>query len=170
MNIGAFLLVLAVLIVVGVYLYLPFLGRGGRRQLEEEAEVSVLLAERDRVISALQELDFDFGLGKVPTDDYPGQRSALVQKGADILRRLDEIAPQRSARRGDAASRVEASAASRDDTPGQNTLISEDDMEALIAARHRSRKEKSAGFCPRCGRPVLVSDRFCPACGKALAA
>jgi NADH pyrophosphatase NudC (nudix superfamily) len=46
--------------------------------------------------------------------------------------------------------------------------LSDDDLESMIAARHRTRKEKSAGFCPKCGKPVLVSDRFCPACGKAL--
>ncbi|MGC8857289.1 MAG: zinc-ribbon domain-containing protein [Anaerolineae bacterium] len=28
--------------------------------------------------------------------------------------------------------------------------------------------ERSAGFCPRCGKAVTVSDRFCPSCGKSL--
>ncbi|MBL1173273.1 MAG: zinc-ribbon domain-containing protein, partial [Chloroflexi bacterium] len=46
---------------------------------------------------------------------------------------------------------------------------SDDDVEALIAARRKARKEKSGGFCPRCGKPVLASDRFCPHCGKSIA-
>jgi NADH pyrophosphatase NudC (nudix superfamily) len=45
-------------------------------------------------------------------------------------------------------------------------VVSDDDLEDLIAARRAARKEKSAGFCPKCGKPVLRSDRFCPSCGK----
>jgi predicted amidophosphoribosyltransferase len=44
----------------------------------------------------------------------------------------------------------------------------DDDIESLIAARRSERKEKSAGFCPNCGRPILSSDRFCPHCGKVI--
>ncbi len=29
-----------------------------------------------------------------------------------------------------------------------------------------ARKDKTAGFCPKCGKPVLQSDVFCPSCGK----
>ena len=53
-------------------------------------ECLALLAERDRVVNALQELDFDFNLNKIPSEDYPVQRAALLQKGADILKKLDE--------------------------------------------------------------------------------
>ena len=52
------------------------------------------MAERDRVINSLQELDFDFKLGKIPDEDYPAQRAELLQKGADILRKLDALQPQ----------------------------------------------------------------------------
>ncbi len=39
----------------------------------------------------LQELDFDHELGKIPASEYSLQRSELIQKGAEILRRLDEL-------------------------------------------------------------------------------
>jgi predicted amidophosphoribosyltransferase len=38
----------------------------------------------------------------------------------------------------------------------------------MIAARRKEHKSKSAGFCPKCGKPVLADDKFCPSCGKAL--
>ena len=41
----------------------------------------------------------------------------------------------------------------------------EDDVEMLIASRRKQRQEKSAGFCPKCGRPVQKSDKFCSNCG-----
>ena len=47
-------------------------------------------------------------------------------------------------------------------------VLDDDDLESMISARRKTRKEKSAGFCPKCGKPVQVSDRFCPSCGKAI--
>src|SRR5512146_1071709 len=94
MELTAIFFSLALLILVGVYLYAPFMERRARRVTEEEHELSALMAERDRVINSLQELDFDFNLGKIPEDDYPTQRASLLQKGADILKRIDSLVPQ----------------------------------------------------------------------------
>src|SRR5512144_2250108 len=93
MELTAIFFSLAVLILVGMYLYSPFMERRARRVTEEEHELSALMAERDRVINSLQELDFDFKLGKVPEEDYPAQRASLLQRGADILRKIDVLAP-----------------------------------------------------------------------------
>jgi hypothetical protein len=169
MDISAILFVLAVLILVGMYLYAPFVSRGRRALTADEHYVSSLMAERDRLINALQELDFDHKLGKIPDQDYPPQRAELLRKGADILRTLDEFQSGGVAL-GDAESRLESAAAARraDSAEAAPTELTDDDLETLIAARRKERKEKSAGFCPRCGQPVVVTDRFCPACGKSL--
>lgn len=173
MELGSIFLVLAVIVMVGIYLYAPFT-KNPRRALgsqpRETHEISTLKAERDRVINSLQELDFDHRLGKVPAEDYPDQRAALLQKGADVLRKLDELAPISSSAIN-AESRIEkATAAGRADT-GSNSPVfvdNDDDLESMIVARRKQHKSKSAGFCPKCGKPVLVSDKFCPSCGKAL--
>jgi rubrerythrin len=170
MGISSILLVLAVLILVGIYLYAPFTAHTRRSSLGESHEVSALKAERDRVINSLQELDFDHNLGKIPAEDYPEQRAALLQKGADILRKLDDLAPVSSSAIN-AESRIEkATAAGRADAASNAPIFadSDEDLESMIAARRKEHKSKSAGFCPKCGKPVLVSDKFCPACGKAL--
>ncbi|HSJ88278.1 MAG TPA: zinc-ribbon domain-containing protein [Anaerolineales bacterium] len=168
MQITALFFTLAILILVGIYLYAPFMERRARRVTEEEHELSTLLAERDRVINSLQELDFDYKLGKIPEEDYPSQRAGLLQKGADILRQIDTLAPQPVAVQ-DVDARIEqAIAARRADASVVRPELSDDDVESMIAARHKSRKEKSSGFCPKCGKPVMVSDRFCPSCGKSL--
>ena len=169
MELTAIFFSLAVLILVGMFLYAPFMERRARRVTEEEHELSALMAERDRVINSLQELDFDFKLGKIPEDDYPTQRASLLQKGADILRKIDTLAPQ-AASVQDTEERLErAIAARRADGSAAKPEVSDDDLESMISSRRKGRKNKSAGFCPRCGKPVLVSDRFCPACGKSLA-
>lgn len=186
MGISSIFLVLAVLVLVGLYLYAPFTTRERRTHVGESHEVSALKAERDRVINSLQELDFDHSLGKIPAEDYPEQRAALLQKGADILRELDQIASltptplaiqaqvpsweKGQGRASTAESRIEkAAAAGRADSSAKISQFADEEIESMIAARRKEHKGKSAGFCPICGNPVLVSDKFCPSCGKSLA-
>ncbi len=169
MELTAIFFSLAVLILVGMYLYAPFMERRARRVTEEEHELSALMAERDRVINSLQELDFDFKLGKIPEDDYPPQRASLLQKGADILRKIDSLAPQATSAQDTEARLERAIAARRADASTTTPEVSDDDLESMISSRRKGRTTKSAGFCPKCGKPVMVTDRFCPACGKSLA-
>jgi len=169
MELTAIFFSLAVLILVGVYLYAPFMERRARRVTGEEHELSALMAERDRVINSLQELDFDFKLGKIPEDDYPTQRAGLLQKGADILRKIDSLAPQAVSAQDTEARLERAIAARRADASTTAPDVSDDDLESMISSRRKGRTTKSAGFCPKCGKPVMVTDRFCPSCGKSLA-
>lgn len=168
MELTAIFFSLAVLIFVGVYLYAPFMERRARRVTEEEHELSALMAERDRVINSLQELDFDFKLGKIPEEDYPVQRASLLQKGADILKKIDSLAPQLVSTQDMEARLEKAIAARRADGSTAKTEVTDDDVESMVSARRKVRTHKSAGFCPRCGKPVMVTDRFCPSCGKSL--
>lgn len=168
MELSAIFFSLAVLILVGIYLYAPFMERRARRVTEEEHELSALMAERDRVINSLQELDFDFKLGKIPEEDYPMQRSMLLQKGADILRKIDTLAPQATSAQDTDVRLERAIAARRADASLARVEVSDDDLETMISSRRRNRTNKSAGFCPKCGKPVMVTDRFCPSCGKSL--
>jgi NADH pyrophosphatase NudC (nudix superfamily) len=172
MELTAIFFSLAILILVAMYLYAPFMERRARRVTEEEHELSALMAERDRVINSLQELDFDFRLGKIPEEDYPTQRASLLQKGADILRKIDTFtvaSPIGREEKGNEARLEKAIAARRSDGARAKAEVPDDDLEAMIAARRKGRKNRSAGFCPKCGKPVMVSDRFCPSCGKSLA-
>jgi rubrerythrin len=171
MDIGAIFFTLAVITLVGMYVGQPYIQHRGRRATQEDHEYSSLMAEYDRAVNTLQELDFDNALGKVPAEDYPRQRAELLAKGADLLRKLDAMQPQEKKTSRDAESRLEAAVASRRaDASAEKsvTTLDDDDLESMIAARRKTRKEKSAGFCPKCGKPVQVSDRFCPSCGKAI--
>jgi rubrerythrin len=170
-------MLVAALVLIGLFIARPFFDRqrGHRVSALAGHERSALLAERDRVLMALQELDFDNALDKIPAEDYPQQRARLLQHGANILRQIDALTPHTAAAAGDAESRIEAvvavrraDAAQTDTTAAPEPVSREEDIESLIAARRSERKEKSGGFCPKCGKPVLRSDRFCPNCGKAI--
>lgn len=181
MEIGAVLLLAAVVIGVGFFVAIPFMeGRraaagdpsGGYAAATSDQELSALLAERDRLINTLQELDFDYTLGKIPAEAYPAQRDELLRNGADVLRRIDGLDASRSPGGSDAESRIEAAvAARRADASLQlaPALVPiDDEIESRVAARRSERKDQSGGFCPNCGKPVLSSDRFCPHCGKSV--
>lgn len=176
MDIGSILLILALLLLVGLYVSRPFVNRAVESKestLEASAadhERSALLAERDRILNALQELDFDYALGKIPEEDYPEQRARLLAKGADVLRQLDSLMSGSSE---DAETRLEAAVAARRADSGQVAIANgrkltpggDDELEKMLADRRRARTHKAAGFCPQCGGPVQKSDRFCPKCG-----
>jgi NADH pyrophosphatase NudC (nudix superfamily) len=172
MDIGAIFLLLSVCLLTGLFVARPFIQRRRIATVSaDDQEISTLMAERDRLITALQELDFDHILGKIPAQDYPISRRELLQRASDVLRRLDELTPQQAGI-SDAESRVEAAIAARRADASHEKVqqheIADDDLEELVAARRAARKEKSAGFCPKCGKPVLRSDLFCPHCGKSI--
>lgn len=159
MDLAAILFLTALLLTVSLYLVTPLLGNRSRGVTEEPQEASSLLAERERLLNALQELDFDFQLGKIPEEDYPAQRADLLRKGAEVLKKLDAIAPSRPPVRAPGGTSANAA---------RTEALSDDELESMLAARRKERKTRAAGFCPRCGKPILVTDQFCPSCGKSL--
>jgi hypothetical protein len=162
MDIGSIFLIIAIAALVAMFIARPFVSTSAqsagarRRSNEANPQRSILLAESERLMTALQELDFDYAMGKVPEEDYPTRRDSLRQAGANILRQLDNPAP---AGKSQQASRP---------APAAPLSPEDEELERMIAARRRSHTEKSAGFCPKCGNPVQKSDKFCSRCGKTL--
>jgi hypothetical protein len=184
MDLGSIFLILALALLVAIFISRPFYDKKFKNAPAIDADGnslenklsssdlgktrSSLLAEHDRLLNALQELEFDQSLGKIPAEDYPEQRMFLLQSGASILKKLDEI--DEAVIIEPAEERMEAEAA-RISLAGRGTSSTsqeQDELEKLIAERRIKRQEKSSGFCPKCGKPVQVSDEFCPRCGKRL--
>jgi hypothetical protein len=184
MDIGSIFLILALLAVVVLLVSRPLFNRQSTPVFElsdrEDHDYSALLAERDRVITALEELDFDNSMGKIPKEDYPVQRALLLQYGADILRKLDEYPVsgkgQKAELNADETTKTQLEATllarrSARPAPAATAFVpnggqeADEDIEILIASRRRARNGKSAGFCPQCGGPLQKTDRFCPKCG-----
>ncbi len=177
MDIGSIFLILAVLVAVVLFIIRPILEHSSPLVESSGQNLSSLLAERDHVISSIQELDEDYKLGKIPGDDYPTQRQTLLQNGADLLRKIDEF--QSPHERSGVEDRLEAAIiAHRQNmevgqiTPRKNgnavPPVPDDDLEQRIASRRRSMQGKAGAFCPKCGRPVQNTDHFCPRCGATL--
>jgi hypothetical protein len=177
MELGSIFLILALLVLVVFFISRPFFEKAPMVSIQQEIadhDRSTWLAERDRVLNALQELDFDYTLGKIPTEDYPAQREMLVQRGVEVLRQLDRLQPEATQIRP--ADRIEAAVAARRVDAALTRPVAgnghrataarpDDELEAMLADRRRVRQEKSAGFCSQCGGPLQKSDKFCHKCG-----
>jgi hypothetical protein len=148
MDIGSILIGLALAIAVAAYIIRPLVVGGGEKVTEIDHRLSELQAERDRVLSRIQELDMDFAMGKVLEQDYRGQRDELMLYGAEVLKELDAMV-------GLEASPVEP-------------VSVEDEIESAVARIRRAGGSQGSGFCPACGEAVLIGDRFCTHCGTSL--
>ncbi len=167
MDIGALLILLAILLMMTAYLVQPFLTPRRRHLTMEEKRYSSLMAEYERVLSTLQELDFDHRLGKVPEEEYPLLRAELIKKGTALLQQL-EVSHQRISD-AEAERKLEATLAERRARQQEPAgTLSDEELERLLAARRAARKRKHEGFCPACGHPIMEGDRFCSSCGVAL--
>jgi hypothetical protein len=157
----AIFLLLIILALILLFVTRPFFEQRRTSFEQEGQELSSLLAERERLLTTLQELDFDQALEKIPAEDYPAQRNTLLKKGADVLRQLDALTPVITGQAGRKIYQTEG--ASQSTAP-----LSDEDLEDLLAKRRNAHADMTAGFCPKCGKPVLLSDIFCPLCGSSL--
>lgn len=178
MDIGSILVGLALVIAVGFVVAQPFLDTRARRE-PEPSEAGRLRQERDQVLRALRDLDFDYSLGKLLQEDYAPLRAELVSRGAEALKKLDALAkaPQPAQPPAVSDQAIEAAIAARRQgrSPGvgqapQPPAVPDEAIETAIAARRQSRPNATGQACPRCGAAVQPDDRFCPRCGAALAA
>lgn len=157
MNLGAILITLAIAAVVIAYIGRPVVQHQGVALSASEVEVSILEAEKERILGIIQEMDMDYAMGKITPQDFQAQREAMLKQGADVLRKLDSLTGK-----GDLGAGV----------PDHHEFAGEPDVEALIeaeVARLRGRgKEAATGFCAQCGQELLRGDRFCSKCGVPL--
>ncbi len=168
MDIGSLLLGLALLLVVAFFVARPLLDQAGAAE-RAPSPADDLLFERERVLTALRDLDFDHATGKLIEEDYAAQRAQLLAQGAAVLQQLDQLGA--AGGEGQAApdldAEIEQAVARRRAGPAPRPRL-EDEIEASVAARRAA--APAARFCAQCGRPAQPDDKFCGACGAALAA
>lgn len=95
MSVGGYLLLIFFSVFTLLLIVLPLLSRRDQSKSDFEVEfgkmplVQQLAQEREAVLQALRDLEFDYQTGKIAQSDYLVQREALLQRGAQLLRRLE---------------------------------------------------------------------------------
>ena len=161
MDLGAIFLLLTVVLLTAIFIFRPFWDKT-RYQLETKKgsvdldsdrmdhQISSLTAEKERLLSAIEEMEFDHETGKVTDDLFPEQRAELMQQAAGVLKQLHDL--------GASGGEKTSSTPKPDKQPY-------DDLEEMIAKRKVAQGKKGKGFCSKCGNAVKSDDRFCPRCG-----
>lgn len=96
MSAGGYFLLVFLGAFVLLIILLPLLrGRPtGRSDFEAEFGkmplVQQLAQEREAVLQALRDLEFDYQTGKLAQADYLPQREALLERGAQLSKRLEQ--------------------------------------------------------------------------------
>ena len=154
MEIQTVLLLTGITVLILGFIFKPLLSKN-HPSSPNNSEYSQWVAERERIINILKELDFDQTLGKIPDDDYAAQRAELVARGGMIMEKLDRMG------------KSEKQPKERSEKDQQ---LSDKDIERMLEKRKALKSGSGEGHCPQCGKPVLRSDLFCPSCGKKLVA
>jgi hypothetical protein len=170
LEIIALLIGLVILAAIGFYVSRPLARPRRAGQPNGVVDVQSLEAQRESLYTQIKELDLDHATGKVNEDDYTGLRAELVTQAAEVLKQIDGVAPQPAPAAPLAQDDVEALIAARRKTrTASMPRTAEADVEAAIAARRKTPTPLAGALaCPTCGKPVNTDDAFCAKCGTAL--
>lgn len=127
MAFGSLLLIGALIILVALVVARPLV-TGEQFGPGRDSQTSHWLAERERALDALLELDFDRQMDKVPDAVYAEQRARLVGNAAEAMQALDELE----------AADPAAVATALDEKRART--VSEAQLKRLLAARRKGRK------------------------------
>jgi len=150
MDIGSILVTLALVLLAAVFISRPLIEGRGTALTEEDRQLSASKAELEKVLASLQEMDMDYAMQKISSEDHQAGRLPLVSRGAGLMKEIDQLEGRGASADHPAATESEA------------------EIEAEVA-RLRGRGEASLGrFCWHCGKAVQAGDRFCVRCGSLL--
>ena len=151
MTASALIIVLFIFILTGLIVLRPFLDRNNQVQRSGSSVYDSLLAEQERLLSAIEELDLDLELKKISADEHGLARQNLLTQAAEVLKEMDKYSKPDKAK---------AKGVNREDsTP-------DDDLEKLIQERRKQIKKQRTDVCSSCGEAIVPGDQFCSQCGK----
>ena len=91
----AILFALGIALAVVIFITLPFLLPPDRfrreRSVESSTELRDLIAEKESIYAAIQELEFDYKSGKLSSEDYAGLRTRQEERAARVLQHIDTL-------------------------------------------------------------------------------
>ncbi len=151
MAVSSFLIVLGIFILTGVIIIRPFLVETDTRGVGMPKKYDSLTAEKERLLSSIEDLDLEFDLDKISSLEHNRNRDILLSQAAEIIKQMDKLEKSIPAHKH-----------------FSSAPISEDNLEEMIAARRRELKEDKASFCSHCGKAMKPEDQFCGQCGEKL--
>ena len=156
MEISSIIVGVGLFAVSMVYVILPFRQKRLKTTSALDARTSQK-GQRDAVLSALRELDFDFRTGKISEEDYTPLRTQLMAEAAQYVEAEEKESEQ-----------LESLIRNRRATQKQNLRCEYCDAPIQTGQRFCSKCGSAINYeqCPSCGKKIQAGDLFCSSCGN----
>lgn len=158
MELSSILIGILLFAAVMYFIYLPFRQnqRTGTKTRKMETSPKV---QRETVLTALRNLDFDFKTGKITEDDYVPLRTQLMEEAARYIE-LD------SEEEDKLETLIQSRRAALQKSQGCGTCGAPLEAGQRFCANCGSAVQQEN--CPSCGRKIRSGDQFCSSCGTKL--
>lgn len=165
------ILALVIALLAALFISMPFFFKrktaGGDEYFPDpRAEKSKELGSRkDSLLTAIKDIEFDYGLGKLSREDYEELHGKYRSEAAGLLKEIESLGAGAEAEGGyeDLEREIRAQ---------RGKFVSSYDDEELekeiLRAREASWNEGPERFCPKCGSGRAQDDQFCSKCGAKL--
>jgi type II secretory pathway component PulM len=138
MSLGGLAIAVTMLVIVVLWIVVPLLDR--RRPAAPDAQAverqrERLLANYERTLRNIRDLDEDYATGKIQPEDYQDEREPWVQRGIQLLMAMDRLEQL------DGRTNLAAAGVLR---PGEADRTVDEAIEAAVAARRKKGKPGQA--------------------------
>ncbi len=151
MEFSSFLTVVMIFVLSGIFILRPFFVEDETKRKSGSPKMDSLMADKERLLLAIEELDQEFELEKIPSIEHNRNRDILLSEAAEVIKQLDKFQKPSSSKK--------------------KTLSppkADDDLERMITKRRQQLKSEKSQKCPHCGKAVVRGGQFCSHCGEAL--
>jgi hypothetical protein len=151
MTMTSLFIVLLIFILSGIFIMRPFFVKSDFSGRSSSSIHDSLIAERERLLSAIEELDLELELTKISAEEHSRNRDLLLAEAAEVIKKLDK---------------KKKTGKKKKHTPALEESV--DDLEKMITARRKEIQKEKTRSCPACGEGIKQGDQFCSNCGESL--
>lgn len=152
MEFSSLLIVIFIFVLSGMFIMRPFMVNEKTPRKSGSGRTDSLIAEKERLLLAIEDLDLEFELDKISNQEHNRNRDILLAEAADVIKQLDKIQKTGSSKKKKTSSSGKA----------------DDGLEKMINERRQQLKNERSLMCASCGQSVDKGSRFCSHCGEAL--
>ncbi len=166
------ILALVIAALAALFISMPFFFRSKKRFGAEyfpdprQEKLKALLSQKDSLLTAIKDIEFDHGLGKLSGEDFEELHGKYRSEAALVLKQIDSLG------KGDAAVDDYDDIEKEIRAERMKFLTSYDDEELEKEILRAREATWNAGggtvFCSKCGSACEEQDLYCSKCGAKL--
>lgn len=170
-------IIIIITAVVAIYIVLPFFLRQDKVLTNDHIEfnssesksnleetLKTLDNQKETLYSAIKDIEFDYGLGKLSKEDFEELNAKYKLEAANVLKQIDEIEKQSYLLAPD--NKLEQEILSYRSTTKKSDIRDDKELEEEVATFRSA--NKSNLYCSDCKAEYSAGDMFCSKCGAKL--